>query len=169
MAVWRTITRYLPSLILAFILAVAVWITAVTASDPVEERVYPGQVAVEVIGQDPGMVITSDKPAPVTVTLSAPRSIWNNTTSEPIVIRALADLSGLKAGKFDVAIHIEVGTRLTEVVSYTPRSFTITLEDLETRSLTIRVNRHGEPAVGFQAEAPTLSQATVAVSGRLTG
>jgi YbbR domain-containing protein len=165
MAAWRTITRYLPSLILAFILAVAVWITAVTASDPVEERVYPTPVPVEIIGQDPGLVITSDTPAPVTVTLSAPRSIWDNSTSQPIVIRALADLSGLKAGKFDVAIQIDVGTRLAEVVSYTPRSFTITLELLETRNLVIQVNRHGEPAVGFQADPPTLSQATVAVSG----
>ena len=165
MAVWRTILRYLPSLILAFILAVAIWITAVTSSDPVTERPFPNPVVVEIIGQDPGLVITSDAPPTVNVTLSAPLSIWDASATQPMVVRALADLSGLKAGKYDVPVQIEVGTRLTEVVSYSPRSFTVTLEDLETRTLTIKVNRHGEPAIGFQADPPTLSQAEVTISG----
>lgn len=165
MVVWRTITRYLPSLILAFILSVAVWITAVTASDPVEERVYPHAVPVEIIGQDPGLVITSDAPSPVTITLSAPSSIWARISNDQVTVRAQADLSGLKSGKYDVPVQIQLGTRPAEVVSYSPHSFTVALENLETHPFTIQVNRHGEPAIGFQAETPTLSQSVVTVSG----
>ena len=165
MVVWRTITRYLPSLILAFILSIAVWITAVTASDPVEERVYPHQVPIEIIGQDPGLVITSDVPSPVTVTLSAPASIWAQISNDQVAVRALADLSGLKSGKYDVPVQIQIGTRPAEVVSYSPRSFSVALENLETLPFTIQVNRHGEPAIGFQTETPTLSQSVVTVSG----
>lgn len=165
MGIWRTITRYLPSLILAFVLSVTVWITAVTASDPVEERVYPHPVAVEIIGQDPRLVITSDVPSPVTITLSAPASIWARISNDQVAVRVLADLSGLKSGKYDVPVQIQVGTRPAEVVSYSPRSFSVALEDLETRPFTIQVNRHGEPAIGFQSEAPTLSQSVVTVSG----
>ena len=165
MVVWRTITRYLPSLILAFILSIAVWITAVTASDPVEERVYPHQVPIEIIGQDPGLVITSDVPSPVTVTLSAPASIWARISNDQVAVRALADLSGLKSGKYDVPVQIQIGTRPAEVVSYSPRSFSVALDNLETLPFTIQVNRHGEPAIGFQTETPTLSQSVVTVSG----
>ena len=165
MVVWRTITRYLPSLILAFILSVTVWITAVTASDPVEERVFPHPVPVEIIGQDPGLVITSDVPSPVTITLSAPASIWARISNDQVAVRALADLSGLKSGKYDVPVQIQVDTRPAEVVSYSPRTFTVALENLETHSFNLQVNRHGEPAIGFQAETPTLSQSVVTVSG----
>lgn len=165
MVVWRTITRYLPSLILAFILSIAVWITAVTASDPVEERVYPHQVPIEIIGQDPGLVITSNVPSPVTVTLSAPASIWARISNDQVAVRALADLSGLKSGKYDVPVQIQIGTRPAEVVSYSPRSFSVALENLETLPFTIQVNRHGEPAIGFQTETPTLSQSVITVSG----
>jgi len=165
MAFWRFITRYLPPLILAFALSIAVWITAVTADDPVEERAYAHPVPVEIIGQDSSLVITSDTPAPVTISLSTPRSIWDRITNDQVTVRATADISGLKAGKFDVPVQIEVGARPVEVISYSPHSFTVVLEDLLTRSFNIQVNRHGDPAIGFQSENPSLSQSTVTVSG----
>jgi YbbR domain-containing protein len=165
MAFWRFITRYLPPLVLAFALSIAVWITAVTADDPVEERAYSHTVPVEIIGQDPGLVITNDPPSPETITLSAPRSIWDRISNDQVAVRALADISGLKAGKYDVPVQIEVGIRPVEVISYSPRSFTVVLEDLLTHSFTIQMNRHGEPAIGFQVESPTLSQSNVTVSG----
>jgi YbbR domain-containing protein len=165
MTVWRTIMRYLPSFILAFALSVAVWITAVTASDPVEERIYPRQVPVDIIGQDPGLVITSETPQPVSITLSAPVSIWDRISNEQIPIRAEADLSGLKAGTYNVDIQIQVGIRPAQVISHTPQSFTVVLEELTTHTLPIQLNRRGDPAIGFQADAPNLSVPQVTVSG----
>ncbi len=163
--IWKAITRYLPSFILAFILSVAVWISAVTAADPVEERVYPQPVTVDIIGQDPRLVITSDLPPQVTITLSAPQSIWTRITNEQVSVRAVADLSGLKAGKYNVPIQIQVGIRPAAVVSYTPRSFTVSLEELTTRTFNIQLAVKGDPAVGFQAEASSLSQNAATVSG----
>jgi YbbR domain-containing protein len=165
MNVWRTITRYLPSFILAFGLAVAIWITAVTASDPVEERIYPRQVPVDIIGQDSGLVITSEPPSPVSITLSAPRSIWDRISNEQIPIRAEADLSGLKAGSYSIPIQIQIGIGPAQEISHTPRTFTLVLEELTTRTLSIQLVRRGDVAIGFQADAPTMSQSQVTVSG----
>ncbi len=164
-AIWKAITHYLPSLILAFILAVAVWISAVTAADPVEERVYPQPVQVDIVGQDPRLTITSELPAQVTITLSAPQSIWTRITNEQVAVRAVADLSGLKSGKFNVPIQVQVGIRPVEVVTYTPRSFNVTLEELTSRIFSIQLVVKGDPAVGFQAEASSLGQASATVSG----
>ncbi len=52
----RLIVKYLPSFILAFALAVAVWISAVTAADPNEERIYPHPIEGNVnwAGFEPG-------------------------------------------------------------------------------------------------------------------
>lgn len=165
MNTWRTITHYLPSFILAFILSIAVWITAVTASDPVEERIYPRQVPVDIIGQDAGLVITSESPSPVTVNLKAPRSIWDRITNELIPVRAEADLSGLKAGSYSIPIQIQVGIGPVEVVSRTPSEFTITLEQLTSRSLPIQLTRRGDVAIGFLADPPVLNPSSVTVSG----
>ncbi|HVP22152.1 MAG TPA: CdaR family protein [Anaerolineaceae bacterium] len=165
MTVWRTIVRYLPSFVLAFALSVAVWITAVTSSDPVEERVYPRTVPVDIVGQDPSLVITSEPPQPITITLSAPRSIWDRITNEQIPMRAVADLSGLKAGTHNVPIVPQPGIAPARVVSFSPGSFTVVLEELTTRTLPIQMNRRGDPAIGFQAETPALSQDQVSISG----
>ena len=52
------------TLLLAFVLAVAVWISAVTAADPDEVRA-PLAVPLEIIGQDPSLVITSELPSTI--------------------------------------------------------------------------------------------------------
>ncbi len=164
-SIWKAITRYFPSLLLAFILAVAVWISAVTAADPVEERVYPQPVSVDIVGQDPRLVITSELPPQVSITLSAPQSVWTRITNEQVAVRAVADLSGLKAGKYNVPINIQVGIRPVEVVTYNPRAFSVTLEELTSRTLPVELATHGDPAVGFLAETASLSQNTALVSG----
>ncbi len=164
-SLWKAITRYLPSLILAFILAVAVWISAVPAADPVEERVFPQPVTVDIVGQNPNLVITSELPPQVTITLSAPQSIWTRITNEQVAVRALADLSGLKAGKYNVPIQIQVGIRPVEVVTWNPRAFSVTLEELTSRTLAIQLVVHGDPAVGFQSEGSSLDQYNATVSG----
>jgi YbbR domain-containing protein len=161
----RTVFKYLPSLLFAFALSVAVWISAVTSADPVEERVFPRPVTVELIGQDPGLVLSSDLPQPVTLTLSAPRSIWDRLASDQVAVRAMVDLSGLKAGKATVPVQVQVGIRPVELVAFTPRTYSLALDLLSSRSLPIHLSRIGEPAIGFQAETPALSQMTVEING----
>jgi hypothetical protein len=53
----REFIKNLPTLLIAFIMAVAAWTAAVIASDPNELRVYGQPVSIEYLGQDPQMVI----------------------------------------------------------------------------------------------------------------
>ena len=62
MKIWKIITRNLPSLLLALALAVAVWISAVTSQDPTEQRIYPSSIPIEVVGQDPGLLLMGEVP-----------------------------------------------------------------------------------------------------------
>jgi len=55
----------------AFVMALAVWVAAVTAADPDEVRQFPDPIPVGIIGQDPGLVITSDVPKQIELTLRA--------------------------------------------------------------------------------------------------
>lgn len=161
----RAFIKYLPSLILAFALAVAVWISAVTAADPNEERVYARQVNIETIGQDPTLIITESNLTPVSLTLSAPRSVHERILAEQVSVRAMIDLSGLPAGSHAVPVQIQVGIRPVGIVAYTPRTITLRLEKLARVSLPVRLIKQGEVAVGFEAGTPTLSESEITVTG----
>lgn len=161
----RAFLKYLPSLLMAFALAVAVWISAVTAADPNEERVYARPITLEVIGQDPTLVMVSTTAAPISLTLSAPRSVHERMLNEQVAVRAIADYSGLGVGTHNVPVQIQVGVRPVGIVSYSPQVISITLEKLSRQVLPVRLIKVGEVAVGFQAEAPVLSETEAIVTG----
>ncbi len=161
----RNLVRFIPTLLLSFTLAVAVWISAVTSTDPTEERTYTRPVTIEVVGLDPAMILTSSESRQVTLRLSAPRSIWEQLNSSPAPIRALADLSGYSAGTHNVPVQVQLDITPVRVVSYSPRTITLTLEELATVSLPVEIARKGDPAVGYEAGVPELDMESATVSG----
>ena len=164
-SILRFFFKSIPTLFLSFILAVAVWMMAVTDADPIEEKVYPRPVPVEIIGQDANLILTSNVPSQVFITLNAPSSIWDRLSAEQKLTRAVLDLTDLDRGTHVVQIMVQVAIQPVEVVSYSPRSVELTLESYAREDFDIRVIQRGEPAIGFQAEPPILGQKTVTVSG----
>lgn len=158
--------RNLRTLAIALILALAVWVSAVTAADPDEVRSYPWPIELEVIGQDPGLIVVGHLPERVGITLRAPRSVWDEiTASDGQQVRAVLDLSGLGAGEHDLTIQAQVKVRPVRVVSVLPKTIHLSLEPLVTKSFPILFSVRGEPAVGYQAGAATLDPSDVTVSG----
>jgi YbbR domain-containing protein len=149
----------------AFAMALAVWVAAVTAADPDEVRSLPNPVPVEIIGQDPGLIITSDVPKQIELTLRAPRSVWEKLTSNKNEVRAILDLAGLSAGEHTLDIQIQISTQPVRIVSATPQTATITLEPLATRTFSVDLSIAGEPAIGYQAGDPSLDPSEVVISG----
>jgi YbbR domain-containing protein len=161
----RQLLRFIPTLLLSFSLAVAVWISAVTSNDPTEERVYPNPVPVEIVGMDPAMILTTSDPRQITLRLSAPRSVWEKLTTERSPVRAVVDVAGLPAGTHTLEVDVQVGVQPVRVISHTPRTITLTLEELATTTLPIQVVSRGEPAVGYEAAAAKADLQTATVSG----
>lgn len=161
----RQVVRYIPTLLLSFVLAVAVWISAVTSTDPTEERIFPRPVNLEIVGLDPAMILTSNESRQVTLRLSAPRSVWEQLNASTTPVRALVDLSGYGPGTHTVPVQIQLGITPVRVVSYTPRSVTLTLEELSTVTLPIEIIRKGEPAIGYEAGEPSADITSATVSG----
>ena len=160
----RWLATNVRTILLAFILAVAVWISAVTAADPDEIR-SPIEVPLEIVGQDPSLVITSEIPATVKVTLRAPRSVWDRVTAQENSIRAILDISNLSAGEHKKDIQIQIAARPMQLVLSDPASVPLTLERLATRALPIDLSLSGQPAVGYQAGDPQTDATEVVISG----
>ena len=161
----RALGKLIPLIIVSLLVALVVWILAVTSADPSETRAYAKPVPIEVVGQSTNLVITNDLPESVTVNLRAPVSIWEKLNSGKATVRAFIDLSGVQAGRHTTQIQVQVGIKPVEVVSYTPQEVDLVLEKLSNRRFDIVVVNRGALPVGYQTEEPRLSETSAVVSG----
>ncbi len=150
---------------LAFVLALAVWVSAVTAADPDEVNTYPQPVKVEIVGQDSSLILTGNYAQQVDVTLRAPRSVWERLIADPNSVRAVIDLSGLGAGNHSVPVQVQIGAQPARLIAVSPAETSLTLEPLVTISQPISLIVNGEPAIGYQAGTPELTPTEVVISG----
>jgi hypothetical protein len=72
----RWLSRNLSTLLLAFVLAVVVWVSAVVQQDPSVQAVYPSAIKLETEGLDSSLMIVRMIPTEVRVTINAPNSRW---------------------------------------------------------------------------------------------
>jgi YbbR domain-containing protein len=161
----RRFAANLRTFLLALILSLSVWVSSVTSADPDEVRIYPETVPLEVIGRDPSLIITSEIPSEVEITLRAPRSVWEQLTAQDDAVQATLDLSGLGAGDHRVDIQVRVLVRPYQIVLANPETVSVVLEPTATRTLPIDISLSGLPAIGYQAGEVTIAPAEAVISG----
>jgi YbbR domain-containing protein len=161
----RWLATNLRTFLLAFALALVVWVTAVTAANPDETLTYPSPIPIEFIGQDPSLVMTGTVTRQVQVTLRAPQSIWQTLTSGEIPIHAIVDLTGVKAGTHTVSVQVQIATQPVRIITITPVKFDLSLEQLVTMTLPVELSFTGQPAIGYKAGDVVMDPTEVAVSG----
>ena len=161
----RSFAKNLRTFLLALALGVSVWVSAVSAADPNEVRAYPNPIPLEVVGQDPSLVRTSDIPSTVDVTLRAPRSVWESLTASEDAVRATLDLSGLSAGEHNQEIQLTIAERPYQLIFANPTSVTVNLESLASQTFPLVLSLSGQPATGYQAGDATMDLTDVAISG----
>jgi YbbR domain-containing protein len=152
MVILRWLGKHVSTLILAFALSLVVWVSAETARDPNQEQLFPRPVNIEIVGQDPALLIEGNIPTQARVNLNAPRSVWTDliTTDQP-PIRAWIDMTGLGAGEHTVPVQVEVNRRAVRIMQITPPEIHITLEPEVRRIYQVNIVVEGEPAIGYQA------------------
>jgi len=157
--------RNIRSFLWALAIAIAVWIAAVTAADPDVVRTFPTPIKIEVVGQDPGLMINNNIPQEVQITLRAPQSVWNQLTAQPESVRAILDLSGLYAGEHKLNLQIQIDVRPVRIVTVNPSSISLTLEPLITRNLELQSSLTGQPFIGYLAGDLTIDPKEVVLAG----
>lgn len=168
MRVLRWLGRNLSAFILAFILAIAVWISAVTAADPNLERVFI--IPIQVLGQEVDIEIISEIPERMQLTLFAPRSNLDLLDNDENPLSAWVDLSGLGEGIHSVPIQYQIPQDIRPIreISATPNQVEVTIEALITTTIPIITEIRGEPALGYQAETAEWSATETIISGKST-
>lgn len=157
----------LASLLLAFILAAAVWIVAVISEDPTDTRELPTPVPINTIGPRQGLLIIGDlPPATGQVTLRAPLSVWD--LIGPDNVSLAVDLTGLEEGTHILQVNPILSVQPVRVVDYLPKTVTVTLERAATISVDIQVVTLGEPQLGFRTSAASASPARTILLGAVS-
>jgi YbbR domain-containing protein len=167
-AILRWFGKNLGTLLMAFVLSMVVWISAVIAADPNVENPLGRGVTIEVENLAPGLLIMNDIQEQVRLTLNAPNSRWRLLTSDQRSIRAWIDLQGLEAGEHRVEVEVESAISPVRVVDVDPAEVVVVLEPQMTRSDSINLVVEGEPALGYSAGNPLLDPNEVAISGPAT-
>ncbi len=162
---FRWVSENYRTFLWALALAIAVWVAAVTSADPNETRTLPSAVQIQITGQDPSLVINSEIPTTVEMTLRAPRSVWDLIEADPQIVQAILDLSGLSSGEHNLDLQIQIHARPVQIVSVAPRAVTFTLESLSTKILSVDLSLSGEAAIGYQVGEANLEPSEIVIAG----
>jgi YbbR domain-containing protein len=160
----RWFVRNFGTLLLAFLLALVVWVSAVIAADPNEERGYIRPLPV--IGLSTDLVMINEMPGQVRITLEAPRSILDELTNTPSLLSAWVDLAGLGPGEHTVKTQVRWEREPIRLVKVEPAEFMVNLEKFIEKTLPITLIVQGDTALGYSKGTPTMIPDEVLVSGR---
>ncbi|MFC1878415.1 YbbR-like domain-containing protein [Chloroflexota bacterium] len=161
---FRRFARNLSTLFLAFILAVVVWVSAVVTADPNEERTYK-PVPIELRGLGEDMLLVSDIQSQVNITLIAPSSIWERLNTQPELLQAWIDLTGLGSGEHTIPVQTLVDISPFRYVQIDPEIIYLTLEKFVSERFPVELVINGEPPLGYQKGSVLSEPMEVTVSG----
>jgi YbbR domain-containing protein len=164
MKIIRWLGSNLTSLILSLLLALVIWISAVTSVNPNTEAEFT--LPLEVVQQASDIAIVDEIPENVSVTLLAPESIIQQLEEDnPLV--ATINLSDIAAGtyRFPVQITIPDQIKPVRILEQNPKQLELRVSNLVSKSLTIAIQVEGEPAVGYQTSGLSWESGTVTVTG----
>jgi YbbR domain-containing protein len=137
------------SLLLAFVLALTVWVAAVSADDP---TVGPVNVTVPITYLPPGegLQVVGDLAQVAQVTIRAPKSVADVISTESIKIEV--DLSHYASGSHVYELDANSNLHPLMIVNIEPAQISFTLEPILTKEIPISVTVMGDPAIEFDAK-----------------
>ena len=161
---WRRLIQQLGTLALSIVLALIVWLIAITQQDPLIQREFGERVPVVVRGLPETLQPLQDlSKETVRVMLQAPKSSWDNLTIDDF--SAFIDLSGLGEGVHDVDVTVEVVDPRVDILSVTRPELRVQLDRTMEKEVAVRVDVMDSTAFGFDWQPPLVTPMTVTVRG----
>jgi len=165
MKIMRWLGSNLTSLILSLLLALVVWISAVTSANPNTEAEFV--LPLEVVQQASDIAIVDELPDSVSVTLLAPESIIQQLEEDnPLV--AFIDLSEIAAGTYLFPVQINIPDQLKpiRVLEQNPEQLELKVSNLISKLLPVDIQIEGEPAIGYQTGSLSWDGDAVTITGQ---
>jgi YbbR domain-containing protein len=151
----------LGSALLALALALAVWVVAVREDYP--RGLFGEPLPVSETGLAENLTVFGNAVSDVRITVRAPKARWPNLQARDF--RAWVDLSGYKAGEYDVRVQVMPPDPQVQVLSVDPPVVKIRLDERKEKLIPVTVNIMDTPAFGYDWKTPVVTPDQVLVSG----
>jgi YbbR domain-containing protein len=139
----------LSSLLLAFIMAITVWVAAVLAEDPSQTITLSDPIVLNYSGLPGELLILGEPPLIGSVTIRGPSSVVSQITPEDVHL--VINLTGKEEGEHLLEVEPGIDIRRVQISEFEPQTVRIQLESVATSSFPIEIQTVGEPALGYRA------------------
>ncbi len=155
----------LTTLFVSILLAVVIWVSAVTAANPNIETDLVVPLVVQ--NQPDDITLIDEVPPTASLKILAPQTVIEQIQQDDLIAASI-NLSGLESGtyRFPVILNYPDQVRPIRVLEYTPRQLELTLGKITDRQLPLDIQVIGEPAIGYKTGKLEWRRGMVTVSGR---
>ncbi len=150
------------SMVLALLLALAVWIVATQQENPIQQTEFSRPIPIQLIGLSSDLIVTNEPPTTTAVQVRAPRNTLTSLSVEDFSV--IADLSGLEPGNYQIPLQIEVAAQAIPV-SANPSHIQIDIEKVAQREMPVQLVLDGQLPTGYATGSSQLQPATVQING----
>jgi YbbR domain-containing protein len=158
----RSLLDQLGAILLSLLLAVVIWLIAMSQENPLETKVF--ELPVTVRGLDAALQTVEDLSAQTArVTVRAPRDASENLGAEDFSVSI--DLAGRQSGEHDVPVQVVVNDPRADITNINPPNLRLQLDPLLVEPKAVAVQVEDAPAFGYDALMPVVDPPTVTVSG----
>lgn len=159
----RHILSNLLTLLLAFALALLIWIRASQLQDPVRNQSI--QIPIEFVNKpEPSVLVSPDSRESVQISFSGPASVVNQLTAEDF--SATVDLSDVPFGReLPVDIDVQQESDEVEMLFKIPEQIDVHLEQVVTRDVPVVLDIRGSVARGHSQGEALVEPPAISVEG----
>ncbi len=159
----RWLTNNVSLMILAVLLAIFVWGVGSLQQDPIVENTLAAPVVIVSPPAADQTISASTLPPTVTVRIRAPQSTFESLGASGVQVPV--DLSQLGVGQHVVKLEPTIRVAPSMLLSSRPLTASITIEQITEASVPIRVVIEGTPAIGYQAQLPSVEPVQATITG----
>jgi YbbR domain-containing protein len=157
----RSFLSNLTSLLLALVLAVVVWATAVRANDPFESRFF--EIEVRTIGLAPNSELVGRPTETARILLEGPTSVLDEIDLNDYL--GIIDLSSVASGEETLPIQVQGDFESVELLDTVPDSAVVRVEQIVTREIPVQLIIRGDVARGHRIGSERVEPDNVVVTG----
>ena len=159
----QRLLRNLSLFLMALLLGIVVWVTATMATNPIDQRIYPG-VGVTTVNQPETTIFFEPISEEVVVQARAPQSVLAEL--QPSDFKAVMDLAVVEPGTpAPVKVDVSTNQEGVRIEGWSPSEQTVHLEAVRTISLPVAIDVSGDAATGYQSSGAVVFPALATIYG----
>ena len=149
-------------MVLAVLLAFAVWLVSAWQEDPIVQGSVQARVVISGLSQTGDTVLASTVPTTVVAIVRAPRSTLDTLAHDGVQVNV--NLADLDEGDHVINLMPTMNEQTAVLIASRPLTTIVTIEKLASRILPVALNTTGNPAIGFAAQTPTIDPPVIVVT-----